>query len=59
MIDKEMAKNEVIRLEEGLKLLDERIAKLRKDRKETKRRLRDARILFWQAGGENENNSAR
>lgn len=52
MIDKEMAKNEVIRLEEGLKLLDERIAKLRKDRKETKRRLRDAKILYWQAGGE-------
>lgn len=52
MIDKELVKQRIEDLELSIQSKMEQMKKLRKELKEQRRKLRDEKILFWQAGGE-------
>lgn len=54
MIDKELVKQHIDDLELSIESKVEQMKKLRRELKLERRQLRDSKILWWQAGGENE-----
>ena len=54
MIDKELVKQRIIDLELSIESKVEQMKKLRKELKLERKQLRDSKILWWQAGGEDE-----
>ena len=52
MIDKELVKKEIDDLELSIPSLEKEIKELRKKLNKERQRLRYAKILWWQAGGE-------
>lgn len=52
MIDKELVKQRIEDLELSIQSKMGQMKKLRKELKAERRQLRDAKILFWQSGGE-------
>lgn len=52
MIDKELVRQRIIDLELSIESKAEQIKKLRKELKLERKQLRDSKILWWQAGGE-------
>lgn len=52
MIDKELVRQRIIDLELSIESKLEEVKKLRKEIKLERKQLRDSKILWWQAGGE-------
>lgn len=52
MIDKELVKQRIDDLELSIASKVEQMKKLRKELKLERKQLRDSKILWWQAGGE-------
>ena len=52
MIDKELVKQQIVDLELSIESKVEQMKRLRKELKLERKQLRDTKILWWQAGGE-------
>ena len=52
MIDKEFVKQRIVDLELSIQSKVELMKKLRKELKSERKQLKDSKMLWWQAGGE-------
>lgn len=52
MIDKELVRQRIVDLELSIESKVEQMKKLRKELKLERKQLRDSKILWWKAGGE-------